>query len=558
MERTCKRCLMAFEIHTDEESFLGKIGFKFGGTSIHPPLPVYCPDCRCQVRTCHRNERNMYKVRSSFSGKDIISIHHEEAPKGEPYKVYEQEEWKSDSWDPLEYGRDFDFSRPFFEQFAELQKDVPRMALITVSNQNSGFTTGTGFCKNCYLINSSEYCEDCYYGKLLQSSKDSVDCSYLYNSELCYECFSCYDSYNCQYVSFSQNCTDCMFSSNLKSCTNCCLCTNLTQKEYHFLNEPLSKEEYEKRLADFRGNYELTERMRKLCIEHTSKMVRKYGNIVNSENSSGDYIENSKNCKDCYDMNESEDCRYVQVGVHVKDNYDCSNMYIKPELCYETLGTIEVYNVAYCLFVFHSKNLLYCDYCFNCEDCFACTGLTRKQHCIFNKQYSKEEYEALVPKIVEHMKKNDEWGLYFPPQYASFCYNESLAYEYYPLTEEEAQEKGFLWRKPDAKDYKPQTTPFLSNISDVQDAVTQEIFACESCSKNFRIIPQELTFYHEHLLPLPHKCPDCRHSERMQLRNPRKLWERKCQKCNKEVMSTYAPKCSETVFCEECYRAEVY
>jgi hypothetical protein len=86
-------------------------------------------------------------------------------------------------------------------------------------------------------------------------------------------------------------------------------------------------------------------------------MIRKYANITNSENCSGDFIDSSRNCLDCYDVNDSEDCRYVQVGVNVKDNYDCSNMYLKPELCYGTLGTIEVYHSAYCLFVFQSKIL---------------------------------------------------------------------------------------------------------------------------------------------------------------------------------------------------------
>ncbi|PIR53472.1 hypothetical protein COU76_00980 [Candidatus Peregrinibacteria bacterium CG10_big_fil_rev_8_21_14_0_10_49_10] len=554
MERNCKRCQAGFTVQPDEETFLRKMTFAFGTKTINPALPVYCPDCRCLVRTCHRNERNMYKTRSAFSGKDIISLYHPNAP----FTVYEQEEWKSDAWDPLEYGRDFDFSKPFFEQFAALQKDVPRMALITVSNENSGFTTGTAYCKNCYLINSSEYCEDCYYGKLLQKCKDSVDCSYLYDSELCYECFSCYESYNCTFVAFSQNCNDCLFSSNLQSCKNCCLCTNLIQKEYHFLNEPLSKEEYRKRLMEFRGNYALTERMKQLWKEKMTTMQRKYGNIVHSEECTGDYIEHSKNCHDCYDVNESEDCRYVQVGVNVKDNYDCSNMYLKPELCYETLGTIEVYNVAYCLFVFNSKNLLYCDYCFHCTDCFACTGLTRKQYCIFNKQYAREEYEKRVPEIVKQMEENGEWGLFFPSQISPFSFNESLAYEYFPLTKSEAASQGLLWREADARDYKPQTIAFPESIQDAPDSITQEIFACEDCTKNFRIIPQELAFHRNHLLPLPHVCPDCRHRERMRLRNPRTLYKRPCGKCKKEMQTTYAPDRSEVILCEECYRKDVY
>lgn len=558
MEQRCITCQAPFIIHDDEKAFLEKIGWKYGEKTIHPPLPVECPDCRCQLRTCHRNESKMYKVQSAFSGKDIISIYHDTSPKGEKMKIYAQEEWRSDAWNPLDYGRDFDFDRPFFEQFHELQMDVPRMAMISIDNINSGFTTGTGYCKNCYLINSSENCEDCYYSKLLQKCTDSVDCSYLYDSELCYECFSVYESYNCQYVSFSSNCNGCLFSSNLKSCTNCCLCTNLVNKEYHFMNEPLSKEEYQKRLADFQGNAELMEQMKKLYRDQVRSMKRKYSNIVNCENCTGDYIENSKNCLDCYDVNESEDCRYVQVGVNVKDNYDCSNMYLKPEVCYYTLGTIEVYNSAFCLFLFHSKDMLYCDYCFSCHDCFACTGLTRAQYCIFNKQYTKEEYEALVPKIIDHMKKTKEWGRYFPAELSPFGYNESLASEYFPLSKEEATQKGFYWRDADPKDFRPQTTQYPSKISDASDTITQEIFSCEDCQKNYRIIPQELTFYRDNKIAIPHKCPECRHSDRMKLRNPRRLYDRKCLECQAAIKTTFAPDGEEKVLCETCYLKAVY
>ncbi len=558
MERKCITCASTFTIHPDEEAFVQRMVFEFGDKKITPPLPVQCPDCRLQIRASHRNEQYMYKVRSAFSGKDIVSLYHETPTWGASYQIYAQDEWRSDAWDPMSYARDFDATRPFFDQFAALQKDLPRMALISIGNENSGFSTGTAYCKNCYLINSSEYCEDCYYGKLLQKCSDSMDCSYLYNSQLCYECFSVYDSYNCQFVSFSTNSRDCFFSSNLTGCNNCCLCTNLNHKEYHFMNEPLSKDEYERRLKEFRGSFERNGQMKQLRGKLMHKMIRKYANIVNSEGCTGDYIENSRNCVDCYDVNESQDCRYVTVGVNVKDNYDCSNMYLKPELCYQTLGTIEVYGSAYCLFVFHSQRLLYCDYCFNCSDCFGCSGLTRKKFCIFNKQYSKEEYEELVPKIIAQMIKAGEWGLYFPGKYSPFGYNESLAQEYFPLTEAEAKEKGFHWRAKDARDYKPQTCTLADHIDQTTDAVTQEILACATCGKNYRVIPQELALYRRQILPLPRHCPDCRHRERMMLRNPRKLWARKCSKCGKELQSTYAPERPEVIACEECYLKEVY
>jgi hypothetical protein len=114
---------------------------------------------------------------------------------------------------------------------------------------------------------------------------------------------------------------------------------------------------------------------------------------------------NSKNCLDCYDTTDSEDCKYVQVGLEIKDVMDGSNMYIRPEKCYFSLGTLEVYNVIFSIYIFHSTNIMYSQQCYNCQNCFGCSGLRQKEYCILNKQYTKEEYQRLVPKIIKHMQE---------------------------------------------------------------------------------------------------------------------------------------------------------
>lgn len=560
---SCPDCGATFELHADEKAFLTKkMEFRFGDTVIHPLEPRYCPECRMLNRTCHRNERTFYRTTSAKSGKEVIALYAPRPLWGHPYQVYTQEEWRCDDVDPMQYGRPFDFSRSFFDQFAELVKVVPRMNLITVSNENCPYTTGTGYCKHCYLINSSEHCQDCYHGKLLQSCRDSMDCSYLYDSELCYECFSVYDSYNCQYLLFSKNCRDCFFSSNLNSCSHCCLCTNLHRKEYHFLNEPLPKEEYERRVAAFRGSYAALQEMHAKLLGLRQQSPQRAANIVNCEHCTGDYIENSKNCVDCYDVTDSEDCRCVQVGVNVKDNYDCSNMYLKVERCYEVLGTIEVFNAAYCYFVFHSQNMLYCDFCFNCSDCFGCSGLTRKKHCIFNTQYTQGEYNTLVQKLVEHMRKTGEWGSFFPRKYAPFGYNESLAHEYVPLTKEQALQRGFLWRddvdQPIEVRKKIPAERLPDMIDDIPDDVLNWAITCDATQRPYRVIRRELDYYRRMRLPIPHLHPDERHRRRMKLRNPRRIWDRKCQKCNTPIQTTYPPERTEVVCCEQCYLQAVY
>ena len=559
MQHSCTLCGTPFDSDPVIEAFIKKMVFTFGTVNIHPEMPKQCPECRLKLRTFHRNERYLYKRKSDLSGKDIIAIYHR-SPMIKR-KVYALDEWHSEAWDPLSYGRDFDFSRPFFEQLGELLQDVPKMGVVTVGNENCDYTTGTGYCKNCYLINSSEYCEDCSYGKLLQKCRSSYDCHYLYDSELCYECFSVYNSYQCHYLSFSKNCSDCHYSFGLIGCRNCFLCSNLERKEYYFKNTQYTKEEYEHAIAEYQGSWTKQERAKEALRELRMRSVHKAINMLNCENCTGDYIENSQNCTECFDVNGSQDCRFVTVGVETKDCVDCSNMYIKPELCFMTLGTIEAYNCAYCLYVFHSQNLLYSENCYHCKNLFACSGLKHQEYCIFNKKYSKEAYEALVPRIIDHMKKSGEWEEYLPAPLSPFGYNETVAHEYMPRSKEEATNMGFHWR--DTVDEPPNVSKIISakelpeSIDDIPDDILVWAIRCAVSGRPYRIQKTELQFYRQNKIPIPRHHPDIRYDTRLLLRNPRKLFERTCGVCGKNVQSTFAPTKPEKVVCEHCYRTTV-
>src|SRR3989344_5682262 len=101
---------------------------------------------------------------------------------------------------------------------------------------------------------------------------------------------------------------------------------------------------------------------------------------------------------------------------------------------------------------------------------FGCFGLKKKEYCILNKQYAPEEYKKLRAKIVEQMNEKPyvvekrhttsdkdtivyRYGEFFPPELSPLAYNESVADDYFPLSEAGAKAKGFLWRSPSAKEY---------------------------------------------------------------------------------------------------------
>ncbi|MBI5152429.1 zinc-ribbon domain containing protein [Candidatus Peregrinibacteria bacterium] len=76
---------------------------------------------------------------------------------------------------------------------------------------------------------------------------------------------------------------------------------------------------------------------------------------------------------------------------------------------------------------------------------------------------------------------------------------------------------------------------------------------CKTCTKPFLIIEQEQAFYKKKDLPRPENCPECRQKRRLSLRNERRLYKRKCDKCQKEIISTYSPDSKYIVYCQECF-----
>jgi len=196
------------------------------------------------------------------------------------------------------------------------------------------------------------------------------------------------------------------------------------------------------------------------------------------------------------------------------------------------------------------------------KDCFGCVNMHHKHYCILNKQYTREEYEKLVPRIIEHMNQTKEWGELFPISMSPFGYNKTSAAMYYPMARTDVLKKGWNW--DDVLDTQRSVENILDAnslpdcINDVSDQILSSAIKCETTGKPYKITPPELSFYRRQRLPIPRRCPDQRHLDRFSLRNPREFWDRKCGKCQKDIRSTYKPDRSEIVYCEPCYLGAVY
>jgi len=558
MLKSCVQCRQTFEVIPEDITFYEKVSPVFNGKKELIPPPEFCPPCRMQRRLLHRNDLCLYHRKSDLTAKAMVSIYSQD----KPYKVYDQDEWWSDRWDALSYGRDFDFSRTFSEQFQELTLAVPHQGLFTTNAENSYYTNHSLNTRNCYLLAGATDLEDCLFGRFIISGHDTVDGLSLYGCEWCYEGVASQHCYQCMFFRHCRNCSSCVMVDDCQSCQNCCMCFGLRNKQYCYLNEQFSKEEYERRLKE---HFPLTtvkiEEMKRSLADLSRSLPHRALQVFGSEACTGDMVFNSKRCEDCYDCTDCEDCKHVSNAPKSNNSQDAN--YAAPdgvELCYNVGSSVGSQRVMGTFLCWYGSDVYYSRECHHCSNLFGCVGLRQKRFCIFNKQYTQEEYEKIVPRIIDRMRQTNEWGDYLPPEVSTMGYNESLGQEYFPLTKEEVLKRGWNWYdEVDAKNqYLGPSAAIPQTIAEVPDSIVHQILSCCVTGKPYKIIPQELKFYRQMGIPIPHKCPEQRHKERLASRNPRTLWMRQCAKCKKGIETTYSPERPEIVYCESCYLSTVY
>lgn len=551
--KVCQNCKASFEIDAEDFEFYNK---------MHVPAPAICPDCRFKRRALFRNEMTLYSRKCDLCGRAIISMYN---PKS-PYTVYCVECYESDKWDAKAYAQEYNPNVPFFDQFKKLMERVPKKAVyISTSgigpNINSEYTNVAGGNKDCYLVFNGGKNENVMYARGMYNSRDSADIYFGTDLERSYETINVNHSSG---IVFGQNISGSLDSWFVMSCSgiqNCFGCVNLRNKSHHFFNEFLGKDEYEKRLAEIKGSHGKLLEFRKKFEEFSLKFPRRENNNLKSVGCVGEYLFESKNLINCFEVTNGEDSKYLFSNKFTKDSYDLTGFGYWSELlldcvacgdCQRVIGSYAVdgksHDVEYSFAVTGG------------EYCFGCDGLKHAKYSILNKQYGEEEYKKLREKIIAELKQKNLYGIFMPPQVAPFGYNETIGQDNMPLTREEALKEGFKWEDDIPRTKGKETLPsenIPDYIKDVPDSTTNEILKCTGCGYNYKIIPVELKFYRQMVLPIPRKCFWCRHQDRLGRRGPFKLYSRSCGKCTKNIQTTYSPDRPEIVYCEECYQREV-
>lgn len=583
--KKCLHCKADFEITTNEKDLYSKVDIA---------EPNICVTCRWKQHFAFWPFGKFRTGTSDLSGEKLITV----LPNKARYPIYTSKEWWSDAWDPMEYGQDYDPSRSFFDQLKELQEKVPRPHQQGAQSVNCDWCDDTWESKNCYLSRSISKSENLLYAYRAINVKNSIDISHVFDLEQCYDCVYCFNSYE---LFFSRNSRDCMNSAFLfdcRNCSNCFMCWNLRGKSYCILNVQYTKEEYLEKIKEFNfSSNKNLEGLKSKYQEILRKEVTHRENFsVKTQDSIGSYMADCKNCHNVFFWESSENCTNCLRGLKSKDCIDLTGNWVM-ELSGNNSCCTNGYQLKYSIWCDGARYSEYCDECLEIEYCFGCVSLRKKKYCILNKQYTKEEYSQLVEKIKKHMEEMPyidkmgrvyKYGEFLPAEFSPWAYNETIAQEYFPLTKEEAIAKGYRWRDPDVKDYKPTllASDIPPDITNVDESITKEIIECahkgecnQGCTKAFRIIPDELTFYKKIGVPLPTLCPACRTIERLKLRLGVELYDSTCMcngtqskdnvyknqvahphgdvSCENKFKTGFKPENGDLVYCESCYQQEV-
>lgn len=560
--KQCQNCRSDFTIEPEDFKFYQK---------IKVPPPTFCSACRFQRRLATLNTFSLYSRKCDLCKKDSVSMYSADAP----YKVYCPECWYSDKWNPLDYGREYNFSRPFFEQFDEFLHEVPLIGLSIdlQTSREAPWNNHAGGLKNCYLLFNAEFSENSAYGAYITQVNECFDLMGVFQSELLFDSMHCYK--NSRGVGLRNQVTnslDCAFVRYAFNCQNCFASANLRNQKYVIFNKQYTKEAYFKEIEKWDlGSYKTYQEVKKMAEEHWKKFPPKPIQDEMSVNCSGSHYFYSKNCKQCFEVSEAEDSKFLWLVVRgIKDTYDVSNWGGNMALCYECCNVGEnvsgikfseasggdVYDIEYCKSIVGSSNL------------FGCVSLINKSYIIFNKQYSKDDYEKLREKIIQHMnempyrdKKGNiyQYGEFFPIEISPFGYNETIAANFFPLTKDEILQNGYKYKELDLKkhDETIKSSDLPDHIKDAQDSILNEVIKCAKCERGYRIIPMELKFLRERNFPLPRECPFCRIEKKFNqwVKNLR-LIPRVCDKCGANFETEFTKEEAPVVYCKSCYQKE--
>lgn len=156
--------------------------------------------------------------------------------------------------------------------------------------------------------------------------------------------------------------------------------------------------------VDFNFNQTFFEQFKSLQL----KVPRVSLFAKNCENA--EFTNHTDHIKNAYlsvDVADSENIYYSRWILNSRNCFDCYRLE-NCELCYQSQYSIDSYSLKYCLLCYSCADCLFCENMKNCQNCMLCYGLVGKKYHIMNKEYTSDEYAQKKKEIESQISLNNQ------------------------------------------------------------------------------------------------------------------------------------------------------
>ena len=403
---------------------------------FHVPPATWCPMARMKIVAAYATGFGWWWNKHAKTGEKVLSyVHPATGLKVLPDpEFYEQ--------DHTDRARDYDPTRPFNDQIRELQLETPFAAWRSLTISENSIALLSQGDTNSYFVTMSSSKNTMYsYGAEITENSAEI-----YESQKIMNCYSVIFSrrlHNCKFIRQSYDLINCDFIFDCRNCENCFGASNKRNKKYLWFNEQLSKDEWEKRRAevDLGSRKVVDEWLSKFrdMLEQDTVWPENFNEKV--ENCTGELLQESENTTEGYYVDGSKNNHWVSYffrgcegNAYTGGGQDTTNNYYSHSPIMSA-GCKYVHSCYSC------QNVEYSMQCYNCEDCFGCVGLSRKRFCVFNRQYTEDEYWKIVDDIRCNMLDRGEYGDFFPLGFSPTYFFASAALPWL-IDDKDAEELG--------------------------------------------------------------------------------------------------------------------
>lgn len=494
------------------------------------------------------------------SGKPMISAIHPDLP----FKVIDDVKWAS--YDFSDKGIEIDSSRSVIDQVWELMQKVPIRGKRNKDVDEKSVSVGSLQTRESYMTCAS-VATRCFYTYAIFGGEDALD---VVNGTHVARSYAVNDSYHVsdsEYVFNSHRCLKSSFLFDCRDCEHCFGATNKRHKKFLWFNEQLSEEEWRKRRAEVDLG----------CRSVADEWLKKFYDLwkgqgvwpayfqINNEDCTGEHILNSVRCQEGFWEDKCTDCVRCRFGLEASDCSYCSGFAWETRSYMCTGGAGGADNK----FVMGHNNgvgLEYSAMCDDCQYCFGCVGLNKKEYHIFNKPYSKEEYWKRVDELKCRMLDDGSYGEFFPGKFSLSGFEHSTGAVYFDYRERDLERFGALRVDParglvlapkreDANGHRLSS----EDLPDCVDVVTGDMVNTpirdEELGRDFSIVPQELEIYKKKRWPLPRRHFIARLTHWLRHSNSPFGIEIDCAKCGEKTKTykNFVFQDGRVVYCMPCY-----